>query len=652
MLPRPLRRAGLSFKALILTVTGGSLVLAVIGSTLLVWPLWTSYRYTNQVVALDGRLGEVTIALARERGLVAAALGGEEPAAADLLADIGGVRQLADGHLDQALLALATSDPGVGPKGGLQKVQLRLGRLSGLRKSVGDAIGRPAAERDPGLRPAWVSASTDLIASVQDLRFAAMRGTRTADTTFEDLQMVQHFAWSAAEHAGRERALLGALVSSGGPIDEASLQHLQQNRGEISFAWEMVMLLAEAQGAGSEFQSAARSAVSHYFLDFQRLRNDVVLAGRHGLPYPVDAQAWFSASTAANDSLLAVENAARQAATRYRDRAFARASAAILAGASMFVIVSVIAAFSILLFKRRVSDPLRQITQAARRFAKGAYYAAMPALSTDSEVAEIAIALGDFRDDAVERDRLKAELRKARDKAEAANRAKAYFLANMSHELRTPLNAIIGFSELIKGEVMGPLGHRKYLEYAGDVHDSGRHLLAIINDVLEMARIETEQSTLREEDVDLTALAELGTRRIEARAQSGGVRVEPIVAGPLRVRADAGKIDRVITNILSNAVKFTSPGGRIAVRVQREADGAVIEVVDTGIGMSASEIAQVYEPFYQADGGLNRRHVGTGLGIPLSSAIAEMHGGRLEIDSEPNAGTTVRIILPPERCIG
>src|SRR5690606_2463089 len=233
--------------------------------------------------------------------------------------------------------------------------------------------------------------------------------------------------WSAAEHAGRERALLGALVSSGGPIDEASLQHLQQNRGEISFAWEMVMLLAEAQGAGSEFQSAARSAVSHYFLDFQRLRNDVVLAGRHGLPYPVDAQAWFSASTAAIDSLLAVENAARQAATRYRDRAFARASAAILAGASMFVIVSVIAAFSILLFKRRVSDPLRQITQAARRFAKGDYYAAMPALSTDSEVAEIAIALGEFRDDAVERDRLKAELRKARDKAEAANRAKAYF---------------------------------------------------------------------------------------------------------------------------------------------------------------------------------------------------------------------------------
>src|SRR5690606_7712202 len=139
------------------------------------------YRHTNEVVALDGRLGEVTVALARERGLVATALGGEQPASADLLADIEGARRLADGRLDQAMLAFATRHPGGGLKGGLQKVQLRLGRLDGLRKSVGDAIGRPAAERDPGLRPAWVSASTDLIASVEDLRFAAMRSTRTAD---------------------------------------------------------------------------------------------------------------------------------------------------------------------------------------------------------------------------------------------------------------------------------------------------------------------------------------------------------------------------------------------------------------------------------------------------------------------------------------
>src|SRR5690606_9149091 len=272
-----------------------------------------------------------------------------------------------------------------------------------------------------------------LIASVQDLRFAAMRSTRTVDTTFEDLQMIQHFAWSAAEHAGRERALLGGFVSSGDMIDETSFQYLQQNRGEIAFAWEMVVLLVEAQGAGPELQAAARSAVSRVFLDFQRLRSAVVLAGRQGLPYPVDAQAWFSASTAAIDSLLAVEDAARQASTRHRDNAFAKASAAILAGASLFVIVSVIAAFSFFLFKRRVSDPLHQISQATRRFAQGDYYAAMPVLSTGSDVAEIAVALGQFRDDAVERDRLKAELRKARDKAEAANRAKAQFLANMSH---------------------------------------------------------------------------------------------------------------------------------------------------------------------------------------------------------------------------
>ncbi len=652
MLIRPLHSARLSFKLLILIAVGGSLALALLGSGLLIWPLWTSYRYTNEVVALDGALREVTVALARERGLVATALAADDPASADLLADIHAAREVAKTALDETLSSLAESAPGSGLKNRLQKVQLLRDRVMDLRQEADISIRHPVSGRNAGLRATWTIALTALIEICQDMRLAAMRSTRAADTTFEDLQMLQHFAWSAAEHAGRERAMTGALVSSGSAIDEASLQELLHNRGEIVFAWEMAVLLAEMSNEAPELQRTARIATSRFFVEFEQLRRDVVFAGRRGLPYPVDAEAWIAASTVAIDSLLAVEGAASQAATRHRDRAFLRAFSAIVVSAGLFVVISVTAAFSLFLFKRRISDPLRGIVQATRRFARGDYGGDIPGLLGDREVAEMAVAIGEFRDDAVERARLKAELRVARDKAEAASRAKTEFLANMSHELKTPLNAVIGFSELIKSEAFGPLGHGKYLEYAGNVQESGRQLLGLINDVLDMARIEARQSTLREEVVDLVEIAALGVRRIEDQARCRGLSVETDWTGPLRVFGDAEKIDRVIVSLLSNAVKFTSAGGRIAVRVRRATDGsAVLEVEDTGIGMTASDRKMVYEPFYQIDSGLNRRHEGAGLGIPLSSAIAGMHGGQLEIDSEPGVGTKVRMILPPERCL-
>lgn len=652
MLIRPLSGPRSSFRSIILLAVGASLMLALAAAGALIWPLWLSYRYTNQVVGLDGALGEVTVALARERGLTATALGAGAAASEDVQAELHAARQKASNALDETLRALATSDAGSALKGQLQKVQLHHGRVVALRREADAALGRPAVEWNPGLAAAWIAAATDLIGACQDLRLAAMRSTRTTDTTFEDLQMLQHFAWSAAEHAGRERAILGAFLSSGAPIDEASSNELLRNRGALVFAWQMVMLLAEANSALPELQTAARVATSRFFVDFEQSRRVVLAAGEQSLSYPMDAEAWFAASTAAIDNLVTVEATARATATQYRNKTFRRTSAAIVGGAVLFVAISATGALSILLFKSRISDPLHRLTQATRRFAQGDYEVAIPKILSGSEVAEIAAAVGEFRDDAVERARLKAELRIARDEAEAANRAKTQFLANMSHELRTPLNAIIGFSELIKSQALGPVGHEKYLEYADDVHASGRHLLEIINDVLDMARMEAGMSTLQEEPMDLVEVAALAMRRITTKVRLGEVEVKTKGEPSLMVMADPAKIDQAITNLLSNAVKFTPPGGRIAVCVRRGVDGgAVVEIEDTGIGMSASEVARVPEPFYQAEGVLSRRHGGTGLGIPLSEAIAKLHGGRLEIDSEPDVGTSARLFLPPERLI-
>ncbi|WP_170245044.1 ATP-binding protein [Pararhodospirillum oryzae] len=238
----------------------------------------------------------------------------------------------------------------------------------------------------------------------------------------------------------------------------------------------------------------------------------------------------------------------------------------------------------------------------------------------------------------------------ALEQALVANRSKTEFLANMSHELRTPLNAILGFSEVMAEEIMGPLGSARYRDYARGIHDSGAHLLSIINDILDVSKIEAGQMVLGEERVALGPLIDSALRLVSGRAAEGGVRLN---AGPRDglVRGDGRRLKQVLLNVLSNAVKFTPEGGWVDVEVMRPGPGADLDIVikDTGIGMSAEDIAIALKPFGQIDSGLARRHEGTGLGLPLARALTEMHGGRLLIASEPGEGTEVRVRLPAGR---
>jgi len=244
------------------------------------------------------------------------------------------------------------------------------------------------------------------------------------------------------------------------------------------------------------------------------------------------------------------------------------------------------------------------------------------------------------------------ELAKARDEAEAADRAKSAFLAAMSHELRTPLNAIIGFSDMMQHQVAGELNAR-YRDYAGDIQKSGIHLKNIINDILDLSKVAVGELQLREAPLCLTALAENCERIIRAMAQNGQVTLACTLAPGLPpLLADETRLQQTILNLLSNAVKFTPPHGAVRFDIARDAEGGiVITIADTGIGMSAEDIAVALEPFRQIDSSLSRRYEGTGLGLPLARAFAELHGGRLVITSAPSVGTTVRLLLPAARCL-
>jgi signal transduction histidine kinase len=238
----------------------------------------------------------------------------------------------------------------------------------------------------------------------------------------------------------------------------------------------------------------------------------------------------------------------------------------------------------------------------------------------------------------------------AKDAAEAANRAKSEFLANMSHELRTPLNAIIGFSGMMSDGMFGPLDD-KYAEYASIIGDSGRHLLAIITDILDVAKADADRLMLAEERVNIEDVVELGSKIVEDMARRAEIDFVSDIEDELPpVLADPAKLTQILVNLLSNAVKFTAAGGTVRLSIKHHAhQGILFRVEDTGIGMSPEQIPIALEPFGQISNSMTRSHDGVGLGLPLTKRLIELHGGTIELVSEPGRGTIASVCLPEWR---
>jgi signal transduction histidine kinase len=509
------------------------------------------------------------------------------------------------------------------------------------------ALKQPQAQRRAGLLDERKASSATILNLIDAQAAVLSRTIAGMGPRMSELIRISDVAWHVRVNAGDQRGNIADFLTRGTAPSRAEREGIIKLDGAVEAPWQSIESSAASIGLPQGINSAIADANRIYFRDYRAVRAQVLdqLEGR--APLTMTREHWMAITNVALASVMQVSRDALGAAGLLADSnlVVARHDLAVALGLMAFSIG--LAALAVGIVLTRVINPLHTMTQAIRSQRDMAQIAEL-ALRGD-EIGQFAQALNGFRQDAAERERLEREVlcnQLAKEAAETASRIKSEFLANMSHELRTPLNAVIGFSDVMIARTFGPLGAR-YEEYARLIHEAGNHLLSLVSDILDLAKIEAGRFSCDFRMLDLKDAVRSCLPMIEKRAAEHGIRLDVrLPETHLDVEADARGTKQILINLLSNAVKFSRPGGRVTLNLAGKGDDVEIAVRDEGIGIPPDLMMRIGQPFTQSSADPMLAREGTGLGLALVKALVGRHGGVFEVESRENVGTTITVRLP------
>ncbi len=598
------------------------------------------------IVAISNDLFAAIQGFRLERGAVTHALDIAAPGDNSDAAEIGAQRAAADKALDSALMKLATVRVS-GSQPIIKDINESRNQLIALRRETATALARPEDQHPAALSTDWIAASFKLVTAINGLSTRLDNEFNESDPFIARMMELKRLSGSLRTDSGDDRLLIAQALSAGGRLSETQQEKLAEARGRVDGKWAIIKDEAGRAGTPPKIKVAIAAVEKLYFAELRPKRDALVAEMAAGGPVSIAPGDWRPLSSDAQLAVFNLSTVALNVAAAYAREQENGAEHAFYGASLLMLVFSGIGILTALYVMKAVVRPIAKISNTMRLVADGDLSRAIPFQHRTDEIGFLARALRVFRDNAIEKQRLRV----AKEGAEAANRAKSEFLANMSHELRTPLNAVIGFSEMIKVEMFGPVGDR-YRGYADDIYKSGSHLLGLINEILDLSKLEAGQFELSEEDIDLAVTVEACLHLVEAEAQKSKIRITTALDPEVRViRADDRRMRQILINLLSNAVKFTPEGGKVRVASYLKNDGLAIDVSDTGIGIAAEDMAKVMTSFGQVESKISRKYEGSGLGLPLAKHFVELHGGALTIQSQVDVGTTVTVMLPSDRIV-
>ncbi|HVW74516.1 MAG TPA: HAMP domain-containing sensor histidine kinase [Rhizomicrobium sp.] len=633
--------------SLLLSLVVGALVLVLVAAfALSALDAWRRERNTSRF--LSGARISRDIVLVREAvrvelGLIDTAVADPRPITPQHLGQLKDTHRQTMAALHFVLDEMARSDNRMISARLVGRLRMEAGQFdSHLFPAILAAAAGPRALRSHNLIYDPLSASTGILNLIDEQAGLLSRDIASAGPFLGEMMHVSDIAWHMRVDAGRERRVMANMIAAGTPPTQAQLLDFARTRGRIEAPWEAIEQLLRAGAVPDGVARAVAGADREYFGRYLSMHQRIIDELSRGRDPHIGDRQWLALSNPALNSLMQVSRAALDAAEIRAGQNLARERRDLALALALMALSIGLASFAVFIVRVRVIRPLNAITRAMTGGADADIEAALALRTRTDEIGLFARALKAQRHGAAERQRLEA----AREAAETASRIKSEFLANMSHELRTPLNAVIGFSELMLHKTFGPLPER-YGEYAVLINDAGTHLLSLVSDILDLAKIEAGRFAPDFRLFDLKPVAQHCLALVRRRAEERGIGVHAdLPDGELIVEADARALKQILLNLLSNAVKFSRPGGAISLVLRQRDDQLEIRVADEGIGIPADVLARIGQPFEQASNNPMLAREGTGLGLALVKALTAEHGGSLTVVSQENVGTEITVVLP------